>query len=229
MILHLLRDGGRGELSFSQVDQDTVLYSASGPRAGLVVPCPRPPGLLRSLPRHRLGGAHAQQAHFRGGRLLLSFAGRREHVHSPLQLVHDAPHVLVAGVRDGLHPRLHVFIVVGHHHVDPRPLPVERDFKGVLGHGGQLYATRFQHYQPKRLLVLLLLKVEEKVALQYEPSSLVALVEVSALAQVAFFVDGRRAGGETGHVLLVEFHPSLRTAAVKRSPSPDRSYLELAS
>ena len=156
--------------------------------------------------------------HARSCSLLLQLTGRGEKVHPPLQLVHDAPHVLVAGVRDDLDPRLHILVVVGRHDVHPTSLSVERDLEGVLSLRGHLYAARLEDYEPQRFLVLLLLEVEKEVALQHEPSPLKVLAEVAAFLEVAFLVDGRGTGRETRHVLFVEFHTVPRAAVLHCSP-----------
>ena len=152
--------------------------------------------------------------HARRCSLLLQLAGGGQEVHPSLQLVHDAPHVLVAGVRDDLDPRLHVLVVVRRHDVHSTPLPVERDLEGVLGLRGHLDAARLKDYEPERFLVLLLLEVEQQVPLQHEPSSLEVLAEVATFLEIAFFVDRRGTGRETRHVLFVEFHTVPRVAAL---------------
>ena len=155
------------------------------------------------------GGGEVQVAHLhhRLIALLVHVASvGRQGVHPPLEFQDDGFEILVAGVRNGAHPRLHVFVAVGYEEVGATPGAIEHDLKGVSNFIGKLYATVLEDDHAHRLLVLFLLKVEEKVPFQDEPPPLNDPVRFAALLKVAFLVNGRGTQSKVGNILFVQLH-----------------------
>lgn len=85
--------------------------------------------------------------------------------------------------------------------------PMEDDLEAkLLLVLGELYGASLQDDHANRLLVAPSIEIEEYIALENEPSSLISAINLAALVEPALAVDRSRRRRERDHVLLVYFH-----------------------
>lgn len=125
----------------------------------------------------------------------------------PLQLLHHQPHVVEAGPRQGLHPRLHGCLALRSHLVHPRFGAVKLDGEGeLLSRLAQLHGAPFQDDDANGLPAVALLEVEEHVGLQDEPAAVIRWVALTLFEQEAGLVRRGVTGGIMGHAAFVQPH-----------------------